>query len=168
MSSRLEQATSAYLRTHPCQALIRLFLQYTFCFSFGANLKASLAEQVKGAKRSPSLGEMLDRPGTIEFSWNNHLLNRTYSILRDNAISMDNIRSLNDMNMFVTIIQGFIEGFSMDVHGLRMKIDLISRLASDRAGARMLSRGVDDDGNTSNYVEVSYRGAMSCRNLHHQ
>jgi hypothetical protein len=36
-------------------------------------------------------------------------------------------------------------------------LSLISRLGWKRAGTRFNTRGVDDDGNTANFVEVSLR-----------
>ena len=37
------------------------------------------------------------------------------------------------------------------------KISLISRLSCKRAGTRFNTRGVDDDGNVANFVEVAAR-----------
>jgi hypothetical protein len=42
---------------------------------------------------------------------------------------------------------------------------LISRLGYKRAGTRFNTRGVDDDGNTANFVEVDIRINVAVRSL---
>ena len=41
-------------------------------------------------------------------------------------------------------------------------LSLISRLGWKRAGTRFNTRGVDDDGNCANFVEVLYTAALRC------
>ena len=43
-------------------------------------------------------------------------------------------------------------------------LSLISRLGYKRAGTRFNTRGVDDDGNTANFVEV---GVFGSKEFHH-
>ena len=40
-------------------------------------------------------------------------------------------------------------------------LSLISRLGAKRAGTRFNTRGVDDDGNTANFVEVHHLGTQA-------
>lgn len=41
-------------------------------------------------------------------------------------------------------------------------LSLISRLGAKRAGTRFNTRGVDDDGNTANFVEVHRLKTLAC------
>ena len=43
-------------------------------------------------------------------------------------------------------------------------LSLISRLGAKRAGTRFNTRGVDDDGNTANFVEVRHLNLGLCGN----
>lgn len=65
------------------------------------------------------------------------------------------------MTLQVLAIQGYVGAFTMalpappiDGSPTIVTLSLISRLGWKRAGTRFNSRGVDDDGNTANFVEV--------------
>lgn len=49
---------------------------------------------------------------------------------------------------------GYIGNFCIYISGKKLDFYLISRRSSKRAGTRYNSRGIDDDGNVSNYVET--------------
>ena len=60
-------------------------------------------------------------------------------------------------------IQGFVGIFDLPLpapptHGSPIigTLAVISRLGSKRAGTRFNTRGIDDDGNTANFVEVHF------------
>ena len=44
-------------------------------------------------------------------------------------------------------------------------LSLISRLGAKRAGTRFNTRGVDDDGNTANFVEVRHLSTWVCAEM---
>ena len=63
----------------------------------------------------------------------------------------------------VLAIQGYVGIFSMALSApptngapVIATLSLISRLGWKRAGTRFNTRGIDDDGNTANFVEVRY------------
>ena len=57
--------------------------------------------------------------------------------------------------IFVILIQGFVGISSFKFHGPLLDLAIVSRLSSKRAGTRFNARGIDDNGNVSNFVEVS-------------
>lgn len=63
----------------------------------------------------------------------------------------------------IPLIQGFVSTATIPLPHLQEMITLavISRLSSRRAGTRFNSRGVDEDGNTANFVEVSRRWSFA-------
>lgn len=66
-----------------------------------------------------------------------------------------------DRHAQVLVIQGYVGVFDLPLpappsHGSPIigTLAVVSRLGSKRAGTRFNTRGVDDDGNTANFVEV--------------
>lgn len=67
--------------------------------------------------------------------------------------------------MLVPVIQGFTGVVPIGISGSlslgqKVHLGLISRLGWKRAGARFKTRGVDDEGNVANFVEVGRRGVF--------
>lgn len=67
----------------------------------------------------------------------------------------------------VLAIQGYVGVFTMALPApptngtpIIASLSLISRLGWKRAGTRFNTRGIDDDGNTANFVEVSLSPAQ--------
>jgi hypothetical protein len=61
---------------------------------------------------------------------------------------------LDSQNLLIPVMQGFCGATSIASSGTRSSLGLISRLGWKRAGARFRTRGVDDDGQVANFVEV--------------
>lgn len=51
-------------------------------------------------------------------------------------------------------IEGFVELQPVSIHGRPVTFGLVSRRATGRVGTRHFSRGIDDNGNVSNFVET--------------
>ena len=51
-------------------------------------------------------------------------------------------------------LPGFVGNFNVYIDGKKLDFYLLSRRSSRRAGTRYNSRGIDDDGNVSNFVET--------------
>ena len=64
----------------------------------------------------------------------------------------------------VPLIQGFIEQQTLSFEGQQIDIMLISRRRHAMAGARFISRGIDDNSNVANFVEseliITYDGHL--------
>lgn len=87
----------------------------------------------------PKIKQALHFPENPAFVWNNHLLAQVANI---------------DKKWFTFIIQGFIGYFALHICGKKLDFYLLSRRSSQRAGTRFHSRGIDDNGNVSNFVET--------------
>ncbi|ORZ14208.1 SacI homology domain-domain-containing protein [Absidia repens] len=82
------------------------------------------------------------------FLWNKHLSSNLAGMSND-SIEDDQI------NLFILpVIQGYINITSMIVNNKYVTFALISRRSNERAGTRYFSRGIDENGHVSNYVET--------------
>lgn len=64
----------------------------------------------------------------------------------------------------VSVIQGYVGTYDINLGGESASLSLISRLSSARAGTRFNSRGIDDQGNVANFVvSIACRDFMSSR-----
>jgi hypothetical protein len=91
--------------------------------------------------RDMDLTLCLQKRGNIpdsSFVWNHYMLSHFHS---ENELP----------DLMVRVIHGFVA----ETHSPLGKLAVISRLGAKRAGTRFLARGVDDDGNVSNFVEVT-------------
>ena len=60
-----------------------------------------------------------------------------------------------DMSHFILpVISGFVEIKACEINGKKFQFGLISRRGVFRTGTRYFSRGIDSDGNVSNFVET--------------
>lgn len=92
-------------------------------------------------------------------------LDRCQFLVRTTPSHGMNFCSLNQRYQ-ILVIQGYVGVFTVALpapptNGGPMigTIGLISRLGWKRAGTRFNTRGVDDEGNVANFVEVSYSTA---------
>jgi hypothetical protein len=85
--------------------------------------------------------QQIQYPTEIKFLWNINLIK-------------EYLKSNIDRRWTTFLIQGFVGYFDLYVNGKRLDFHLLSRRSSRRAGTRYNSRGIDDDGNVSNYVET--------------
>ncbi|KAI8086043.1 SacI homology domain-containing protein [Halteromyces radiatus] len=107
----------------------------SFYFSYTYDLTNSLQRQSKQ--------KIDDR-----FYWNKHLSTKFImaSYLDD---SNKGIKAYT-----LPVIQGYISITSMIIDSKQLTFALISRRSHERAGTRYFSRGIDEDGHVSNYVET--------------
>ncbi|KAG2173935.1 hypothetical protein INT44_000048 [Umbelopsis vinacea] len=111
-------------------------------FSYGYDLTQSLQRQ---ASTSPHPGWKQADP---RFFWNHYLCEK----MMNGDDHEDNNYSMSDF--ILPIMQGFISINRAQVHGHPFAFALLSRRSRLRAGTRYFSRGIDKDGNVSNFVET--------------
>ncbi|XP_063975087.1 phosphatidylinositol-3-phosphatase SAC1 [Diachasmimorpha longicaudata] len=72
-----------------------------------------------------------------------------------NAYLLEDLSSRSEHSKFcLPIIHGFISLNTVVVNGISFNWGIISRRSVHRAGTRLFSRGIDTNGNVSNYVET--------------
>ncbi|KAF9206128.1 hypothetical protein BGZ49_002955 [Haplosporangium sp. Z 27] len=114
-----------------------------FHFSYEYELTHSLQRQGELKDNSQPIWERADE----RFFWNYRLQLKL----------IDHTRRHKDQNLsgfIVPIINGFVQIKSTEIHTKPFTLALISRRSRHRAGTRYFSRGVDIDGNVSNFNET--------------
>ncbi|KAJ1547372.1 inositol polyphosphate 5-phosphatase [Cladochytrium tenue] len=134
---------------HPCAAIAKILSSGSYFFSRGADLTHSLQA---GADRPRSRHSYLDICDP-RFFWNRHMLGPLLE-LRERDLSTEQKRDLDGNGMLLSAICGFVGAVDARLDGGRGKVAIVSRLSCRHAGTRYNARGVDDDGNVSNFVEV--------------
>ncbi|KAJ3300068.1 Phosphatidylinositide phosphatase SAC1 [Borealophlyctis nickersoniae] len=113
-----------------------------FYFSYDYDLTHTLQRQAE-------IGEVDKRPiwqrADERFFWNRHMQKR----LIDHCVG-----DVNLSNFILPIICGFVEINHCTLNGKSFIFALISRRSQYRAGTRYHSRGIDEKGNVSNFVET--------------
>jgi hypothetical protein len=87
--------------------------------------------------------------------WNANILQPLLDFRK--GLMREQLDILDNSNMLIMLIQGFCGVMpvgGMGAIGQSVNLGLISRLGWKRAGARFRTRGVDDEGNVANFVEV--------------
>lgn len=149
------------LQMHPCEPLIKLLSNGSFYFSHLYNL--SLSTQNRYMKQTPS--NTLDSSQNIQseallkadnhFIWNASMIKPLYTILNQQIEKVER-QSVFDSGILLNVICGFIGVSQFRYKGETYEMTIISRVSSKRAGARFLARGIDDEGNVSNFVETEF------------
>jgi synaptojanin len=162
---------------HPCAALKKILSSGSFYYALSPHwdISSRLAERLSRDSGAAELGAFDDR-----FVWNEYIV-RSLLDFRE-RLDMQEREDLDRCQfvvsaspppryiwpVFTTIgqvltIQGYVGVFTIPLPAPPTNgaptiatLTLISRLGSKRAGTRFNTRGVDDDGNTANFVEVSY------------
>ncbi|KAG0001692.1 hypothetical protein BGZ79_004302 [Entomortierella chlamydospora] len=114
-----------------------------FYFSYEYELTHSLQRQAELRGNTQPVWERADD----RFFWNYRLQSKL----------IDHTRRHKDQNLsgfILPIINGFVEIKATDIHKKPFTLVLISRRSRHRAGTRYFSRGVDIDGNVSNFNET--------------
>ncbi|KAF9350213.1 hypothetical protein BGX26_011569 [Mortierella sp. AD094] len=114
-----------------------------FHFSYGYELTNSLQRQAELRGNTQPVWERADE----RFFWNYRLQSKL----------VDHTRRHKDQNLssfILPIINGFVEIKATDIHKKAFTLVLISRRSRHRAGTRYFSRGIDVDGNVSNFNET--------------
>ncbi|CAH0395313.1 unnamed protein product [Bemisia tabaci] len=76
-----------------------------------------------------------------KFLWNEHLLSNFCDVPAYHSFCLP-------------VIQGFVSIKSCTLNGVSFKWSIVSRRATGRAGTRLFTRGVDEQGNVANFVET--------------
>lgn len=93
------------------------------------------------------------------FLWNRFLIAPLIGF-RD-SLSTESKSTFDGLAFFVMAIQGYAGISIVNLAGQRGTLSLISRVGSARAGTRFNTRGLNDDGDVANFVEVSSPAGLS-------
>ncbi|KAJ1910636.1 Inositol-1,4,5-trisphosphate 5-phosphatase 1 [Tieghemiomyces parasiticus] len=134
---------------HPCQALSQYLAQASFFFSPNMDMTRNLQ-----ARYTDCISSERAVPYDVKYLWNHFLLK---PFLRFRA-SLDRAQQqyLDDAAFLVPLIQGYVGSVPLP-HASATgpnQLCIVSRSSSGRAGARYLTRGLDDMGNVANEVET--------------
>jgi len=116
---------------------ITYVLQQGMYFSYHFDLTNTAQRATKYRGKSVTLFEMSDK----QYVWNY-------------AMCKDFINAKINSNWLTPLIQGYVGIIEEELKGKKLKLILISRRRTKRAGTRFNARGIDDDGNVANYVET--------------
>ncbi|KAI8376741.1 SacI homology domain-containing protein [Choanephora cucurbitarum] len=110
----------------------------TFYFSYDYDLTQSVQRQAQLVNPNEPLYKRADE----RFFWNRFISSK----LIDASV---------DLSSFVLpVLQGFVELESVEVNNKKFEWGLITRRSRHRSGTRYFSRGIDDQGHVSNFVET--------------
>lgn len=157
---------------HPCEPLTKILGNGTFYYATRTRWDISTRLSARMHRPTHDLAQFDER-----FIWNHYIAQPLLSFREQlGDIEMEELDSCQFLVSFVArkygqlrnvipsqvlAIQGFVGVFDLPLpapptHGSPIigTLAVISRLGSKRAGTRFNTRGVDDDGNTANFVEV--------------
>ncbi|KAH9987805.1 inositol polyphosphate phosphatase [Russula vinacea] len=141
---------------HPCTALKKILSSGSFYYALGPHwdISSRLAERLLRDRGEADLGAFDDR-----FVWNEYIV-RSLLDFRE-RLDMQEREDLDRCQFIILAVQGYAGLFTIPLPApptngapALATLSLISRLGAKRAGTRFNTRGVDDDGNTANFVET--------------
>ncbi|CAA7259620.1 unnamed protein product [Cyclocybe aegerita] len=142
---------------HPCMPLTKIISSGSFYYAIDTTWDLSSRLAVRLAKDSQSPKESISFDE--RFVWNEYII-RSLLDFRERLDPLER-DDLDACQFIVLAIQGYVGVFTMalpappvDGSPTVATLALISRLGWKRAGTRFNTRGVDDDGNTANFVET--------------
>ncbi|KAI0034116.1 DNase I-like protein [Vararia minispora EC-137] len=145
---------------HPCAPLTKILSSGTFYYAMATDgaqwdISTRLPVRVRRDQDSPQDSFTFDG----RFVWNEYIA-RSLLDFRDRLDTLEKA-DFDRCQFLVLAIQGYVGIFTVALPALPTNgtpvvatIALISRLGYRRAGTRFNTRGVDDDGNTANFVET--------------
>ncbi|KAI8995963.1 SacI homology domain-containing protein, partial [Gaertneriomyces semiglobifer] len=139
---------------HPCASLVKLLSTGSFYFSPVLDLTRSTQKRAVDAQQGASEISILES-ADAHFVWNKHLLSGLLQI-REQELTAEERDDLDKGGLLITAMQGYVGMIDFSISSLPCRMALISRLSCKRAGTRLLSRGVNDDGHVSNFVETEF------------
>jgi len=148
---------------HPATAMRKILSNGHFYFSSGNyDISTRLEERLRRRDEETTEEDADDDLGghrsssyDSRFVWNSFLMDSLLDF-RSN-LSHEEKQAFDGAAFVVTAIQGFVGVSDFTLSGNPVTLSLISRLGSARAGTRFNARGIDDDGNVANFVEVRVR-----------
>ncbi|KAJ7498702.1 SacI homology domain-containing protein [Mycena latifolia] len=157
MRDNYGQSAAPPVFEHPCLPLTKILSSGSFYYAKDStwDLSSRLAVRLSRDKHTTwDLGTFDER-----FIWNAFLI-RSLVEFRERLDALEKDQ-FDTCQFIVLAIQGYVGAFTMalpapptDGSPTIVTLALISRLSWKRAGTRFNSRGVDDDGNTANFVET--------------
>ncbi|KAH7887567.1 SacI homology domain-containing protein [Phlebopus sp. FC_14] len=151
------QATNTPIFEHPCMPLTKILSSGSFYYALESSWDLSSRLSVRLSRDGSALhdaGIFAER-----FVWNEYIV-RSLLDFRE-KLDPGERQDLDRCQFIILAIQGYVGVSTMalpapPVSGspVIVTLSLISRLGSKRAGTRFNTRGVDDDGNTANFVET--------------
>ncbi|KAG5648880.1 hypothetical protein DXG03_000229 [Asterophora parasitica] len=143
---------------HPCSPLSKIMSSGSFYYALESpwDLSSRLAVRLARDSSLTDVGAFDER-----FVWNEYIV-RSLLDFRD-RLDPHEREDLDHCQFIILAIQGYVGVFTMALPAPPTNgaptiatLSLISRLGWKRAGTRFNTRGVDDDGNTANFVEVGF------------
>lgn len=141
---------------HPCAALKKILSSGSFYYALSPHwdISSRLAERLSRDAGVADVGAF-----DVRFVWNEYIV-RSLLDFRE-RLDMQEREDLDRCQFIVLAIQGYVGMFTIPLPAPPTNgaptvatLSLISRLGAKRAGTRFNTRGVDDDGNTANFVET--------------
>ncbi|KAH8830391.1 SacI homology domain-containing protein [Flagelloscypha sp. PMI_526] len=149
-------ASSSQVFEHPCAPLTKILSSGSFYYALGTSwdLSSRLSKRLSRSSSSNDLADFDER-----FVWNEFIVR---SLLDFRArLEPREREEFDECHFLILAIQGYVGVFTMSLPApptdgapIVATLSLISRLGWKRAGTRFNTRGVDDDGNTANFVET--------------
>lgn len=142
---------------HPCLPLTKILSSGSFYYAIESHwdLSSRLATRLSRDPASARDVAKFDE----RFIWNEYII-RSLLDFRERLDEVER-EDLDRCQFIILAIQGYVGVFTMalpapptDGAPAVATLSLISRLGWKRAGTRFNTRGVDDDGNTANFVET--------------
>ncbi|KAG2154990.1 phosphoinositide polyphosphatase [Suillus bovinus] len=151
------QSTTPPVFEHPCMPLTKILSSGSFYYALDPAWDLSSRLPVRLARdrsNAHDIGIFDER-----FIWNEYIV-RSLLHFRERLDPLER-EELDKCQFIILAIQGYVGVFTMalpapPINGAPViaTLSLISRLGWRRAGTRFNTRGVDDDGNTANFVET--------------
>ncbi|KAF9780045.1 inositol polyphosphate phosphatase [Thelephora terrestris] len=155
------QGSGAGVLEHPCLPLTKILSSGSFYFALEPqwDLSTRFSERLSTPDNIEK-GRTYDIANFDErFVWNEYIV-RSLLDFRDRLDPQER-DDLDRCQFIVSVIQGYVGIFTMALSApptngapVVATLSLISRLGWKRAGTRFNTRGIDDDGNTANFVET--------------
>lgn len=136
---------------HPCQDYIKFLSSGCFYFAYDYDLTRSAQRRFhdNDLVMVKNFWESFDD----RFFWNSYLINKLLKLR--SQLSPASQKMLDQSGLLVLIIQGFVSIEEVFCPGEESAtLAIVSRMSCKKIGTRYNSRGVDDDGNVSNFVET--------------
>ncbi|KAJ3380706.1 inositol polyphosphate 5-phosphatase [Lobulomyces angularis] len=153
-----QQSNSDYQQNtvvvHPCQALNKLLLGGSFYFCMDLDLTRNMQKRETDFEIGISKTNLFQSFDT-HFVWNQHLLKSILQV-REKELGPDLKAEFDESGLAVMLMQGHCSTLEQRVGSFSFKVGIISRLSCKRAGTRFNTRGIDDNGNVSNFVETEF------------
>ncbi|ODV92799.1 hypothetical protein CANCADRAFT_17407, partial [Tortispora caseinolytica NRRL Y-17796] len=127
---------------HPCLGLRRLLADGSFYYSPDFDVTSNVQ------RRQTGVGDCAEDT----FMWNSALIQELLTFRRH--LLSDQRKDFDKCKLLTTVIRGFAASTKSTAGGLPVRLTVISKLSSMRAGTRFNARGVDDSGAVANFVET--------------